>query len=132
MNTRHLYLWAFLLSVGAITYYDLKKCHHLPWPPRIIYTGLTFGLLDLFSLASEELAGVMAIGLVIATFVSNGWVKDCTAQTTAATGQPATTTFVGDQTGGPQQVGAYVAGYPPGSGVQYPTSSGPGTSSTLV
>ena len=97
MRSKHLYLIAWLLTISAIVYYDLKDCHRLPWPPRIIYAGIAFGLLDLLSAFSEELAGVMAIGLVIATYVRQGWTADnpCPGSASGSnTGQPQTTTFL--------------------------------------
>lgn len=100
MSGRHLYLWAFLIAAGTISYYDLKKCKMLPWPPRLIKTGLVFGILDLVSIFNEEIAGVTAIGLVIATFVQNGWVSDC--EHPQATGQPQKTKFIGNSLATPQ------------------------------
>jgi len=87
MGGKRLYLWAFILTCGALTYYQIRECKRLPWPPRYIYAGLTFGLLDLFSLASEELAGVTAIGIVIATFIKRGWSADCNFGGPVATAQ---------------------------------------------
>jgi hypothetical protein len=43
----------------------------------MIYTGLVFAMLSLFSLVSEELAGVIAIGIVLAIFINKGFVRDC-------------------------------------------------------
>jgi hypothetical protein len=40
----------------------MKKCKELPWPPRFIYTGITFLMLDIFALFNEELAGVTSVG----------------------------------------------------------------------
>ena len=55
-------------------------------------TGLVFAMLDLFSLLSNELAAVMAVGVVLALIVNKGFVctdpaKCCQIFTTAATGQ---------------------------------------------
>lgn len=131
MKSKHLYLMAWLITVAAIVYYDMKKCHRLPWPPRIIYAGIAYGLLDIFSLFSEEVAGVMAIGLVIGTFVTNGWHADHPCPGTSSennTGQPQTTAFF---------TGSYTtdeAQQQPGS-YQYlqqgnPTNPGPATGIT--
>ena len=70
-------LAGFIICVGIITYHDVKQCRDLPWPPRIIGTGIVFGLLGALQLFSEELAGVMAIGFTLATAVNNGFVADC-------------------------------------------------------
>lgn len=93
MNIRRLNLFSFLLSVGAISYFHMKKCHELPWPPQFIYTGLVFVLLDFFAVFSEELAGVTSIGFVIGMFVKQGWIADCEH---GGTGQPSTTAFMGN------------------------------------
>jgi len=92
MNVRNAYLVAFALAIIIIAYYDVHTCHRLPWPPRIIMTGLVFAMLDLLSLANQELAGVIAVGIVLALIVNKGFVctdpkKCCTVFTTAATGQ---------------------------------------------
>lgn len=42
----------------------------MPWPPRFVAVGLTFTMLDLFSVVSEGLAGVMAVGFTIAIIVN--------------------------------------------------------------
>lgn len=122
MNARKLNLYAFLLAVGAITYWHLKKCRELPWPPQYIYTALVFSLLDIFALFNEEVAGITSIGFVIAIFVKEGWIADCEH---GGTGQPSTTAYLGSpqppsagslvdynqQTGGvapPQQGGTFV------------------------
>lgn len=65
MTFKHTYLIAFMICIGAITYQDVKNCQDMPWPPRIIATGIVFGILDLFSIISEELAAVIALGIVL-------------------------------------------------------------------
>lgn len=80
MTSKNASLFAFVACVAAIFYFDLKKCHDLPWPPRLIMTGLVFGLLDLFSFVSEELSTVMTVGFVIALFVNKAFVGDCSHQ----------------------------------------------------
>lgn len=75
MNGRGLYLLAFLIVLGLISYNDITKCKQLPWPPRIVATAIAFGVLDLFSIVSGDLAAVIAIGFVLAlvanTLVAN-------------------------------------------------------------
>lgn len=97
MRGRNLNLIAFILICATITYYDLKKCRRLPWPPRFIFAGLTFFLMEAVSIFDETVAGVMAIGFVIAIFLKDGFVADC--EHGAQTGQPQTTEFMGDYTG---------------------------------
>jgi hypothetical protein len=77
----------FVITLAIISYSEVSRCKQLPWPPRIIGTGLVFGLLDLFSFVSEELAGVVAIGIVLAAIVNKGFVTNC-SHTEAGTTQP--------------------------------------------
>jgi len=77
MNLNHLYMIAFALATAIIVYEDVRHCHRLPWPPRIIFTGLVFAMLDLLSIVSQELASVIAIGVVLAIFVNKGFVANC-------------------------------------------------------
>lgn len=97
MRGRNLNLIAFLLIVATISYYDMKKCHRLPWPPRFIFAGLTFLLMEIVGLVDETLSGVTAIGFVIGIFLKDGFVATC--KETQATGQPQNVQFVGDYTG---------------------------------
>ena len=92
MNARRLNLYAFMLAAAAITYWHIKKCRELPWPPQYMYTALVFILLDILSLFNEEIAGVTSIGFVIAIFVKQGWIADCEH---GGTGQPQTTAYLG-------------------------------------
>lgn len=87
MNGRRLNLYAFLLAGGAITYFHMKKCHELPWPPQYIYTGLVFLMLEILSIFNEEISGVSSIGFVIAIFVKQGWIADCEHGGTAQPGK---------------------------------------------
>lgn len=92
MNARRLNMWSFLLACGAITYWHIKKCRELPWPPQYIYTALVFAMLDIFSLFNEEISAVSSIGFVIAIFVKQGWIADCEH---GGTGQVHTTAYLG-------------------------------------
>jgi len=77
MNGRRLYWMAFIITVAVMAWRDIHDCHDLPWPPRFVGAGITFIGLDLFSIISEELAGVMAIGIVIAVLVNTGFKPEC-------------------------------------------------------
>lgn len=82
MNHRALILAGFVITVGLISYHEMKPvekggCARIPFPARIVFTGLTFGLIDLLAILSSELAGVIAIGIPIAAFVNNGFVTSC-------------------------------------------------------
>lgn len=70
MNARHLFIIGFAISCGFIAYQEIKCCHDMPWPPRFIAVGITFTILDIFSIVSESLAGVMAIGFTLAIIVN--------------------------------------------------------------
>lgn len=71
MNPQFMFIGGFVITAGMISYWDIHDCHELPWPPRIVATGLVFGMLDLFSLASPELSGIMAIGFMLAMIVNS-------------------------------------------------------------
>lgn len=64
-----MYLAAWVIAVGIISFQEIKVCHEMPWPPRIIGAGVVFVMLDLFSPMSPELAAVMAIGFVLALLI---------------------------------------------------------------
>lgn len=74
---KKLYWAAFIITVSVMAWRDIHKCHDLPWPPRFVFAGITFIGLDLFSILSEELAGVMAIGIVLAVLVNKGFDPEC-------------------------------------------------------
>lgn len=82
-----MFWWAFLISIIILAWRDIKTCHDLPWPPRFIGAGITFGILDMFSVVSEELASVVAIGIVLAVAVNTGFKPKC--QHAQGTVQPA-------------------------------------------
>lgn len=63
---KHAYLVAFVLASGMITWQSIKNCHALPFPKRIIDAGIVFALLDFLGILSEELAGTLALGFVLA------------------------------------------------------------------
>lgn len=69
MNSRGLFLAAFIVTGSLIAYEDIAKCHMLPWPPRFIFTGITFGLLDLAAGFIGDLAGLIAIGMTLAAIL---------------------------------------------------------------
>lgn len=77
MNKKHLFVGAFLITIGVITWGEIKHCHELPWPPKFVAVAITFGLLDLFSILSEDLASVVAIGIVLAALVNKGFTVNC-------------------------------------------------------
>lgn len=105
MNRRHIFLGAFVIFVGIHTYWELRNCHDLPWPPHFIGAGIALGLLDLFSFVNEDLASVMAIGLVLASVVQKGFTGDCSHK---CTGTSAPTSYAlipnAGQTSGPQTI----------------------------
>jgi len=90
MNSKRVFLIAFLIFVATHTWYSLKKCHELPWPPVFIGAGLTFGMLSIFSVVSEELADTMAIGFVLAALVKQGFTGECSHDCSSPTASTAT------------------------------------------
>jgi hypothetical protein len=91
MSGNRLFLLGFVISIGVISFFDVKKCHRWPHPSRFVYAGIVFALLEVFSFFNEEIAGVSAIGFTIAELVGKGFVGDCQLNTT---GQPQTTAFL--------------------------------------
>lgn len=87
MNIKHAFLAGFAITAGIITWGDISQCHEMPWPPRFVGAALAFGMLDLFSVVSEELAGVIALGIVLAAIVNKGFSTSC--DHAEATAQPA-------------------------------------------
>jgi hypothetical protein len=100
MNSRNTNLIAFALICGAITWYDLKKCHRLPWPPRFVFAAITFLFMELVGLVDERLGAVTSIGFVIAIYMKilappkegSGFWTDCGQQ--VGTSQPQNTAFM--------------------------------------
>lgn len=64
----------FVITVSTITWYEIQNCQRLPFPSRIVMTGLVFGLVDLLSMINPELGGVVGIGIVLAAIVNKGFV----------------------------------------------------------
>lgn len=87
MRGKSLFWWSFLITIVVLSWRDIKDCHDLPWPPRFIGAGITFGMLDLFSIVNEELAGIIAVGIVLAVAVNKGFKSSC--QHSGGTVQPA-------------------------------------------
>jgi len=76
MGRKSLFVTAFIIALFVIAYQEIRNCPregnmpNLPWPPRIIATGLVFVLLDLFSLFDEDLANITAFGFVLGLIVN--------------------------------------------------------------
>jgi len=92
MIAHNIFMSAFIIAVAVIVYEDVHTCHRLPWPPRLIFTGLFFALTSLLSLLNEELAAVVALGAVLAILVNKGFVGDCNIVNASFTVQPASET----------------------------------------
>jgi hypothetical protein len=87
---------AFGGAIVIISWQDIKQCHELPWPPRFIYAGLTFGIIDLISLWNDQLAGLVAIGFLLALLTQSLVKPQCTRP--QGTPQPST---MAEISGGP-------------------------------
>jgi hypothetical protein len=101
MNTKGLFIIAWLLSIAAIAYHDMKQCGMFPRSPRIMATGLVFTLLYIISFFNEKIAGLGAGGFVLALYVNKAWVGGCNQS--GATGQPSTTAFLTGNSANPSQ-----------------------------
>lgn len=135
MNTQRVFLAAFVIVAGIISYQDIRYCSELPWPPRFIFTALTFGLLDLASPMAPELTALMAGGMTLgfglctlAPAQACGFFKpDCDKQTgksnheANATAQPAAYQFL-KNSGGVTAPGPGTPGAGPAGGFQGPTN----------
>jgi len=77
MNSKLIIASSFAVTLGVISYMEISKCKEAPWPPRIIGTGIVFGMISLAALLSEELASVFAVGFVLAALVSKGFSPNC-------------------------------------------------------
>lgn len=92
MDSRKLMMGCFAIVLGIICYQDIAKCKEAPWPPRIIGAGIVFGLLSLFALVAEELANLVAVGIVLAlglaTITKKGGFQPECGPHSCATAQP--------------------------------------------
>lgn len=77
MKGKGLFWMAFIVAIIGLTWRDIHDCHDLPWPPRYIGAGITFGMLDILSQFQEELAGVVAVGIVLAIVINKGFKAQC-------------------------------------------------------
>jgi len=90
MNLRHLYTISFAVVLAIIAWGDITECKELPWPPRIIATGIVFGMLDLSSDLLGDVAPLVAVGIVLAAIVNQNFSKaDCAKRLSYSTSQPA-------------------------------------------
>lgn len=45
---------------------ETRRVHYLPWPPTIVMTSVSFGILGLLGTVQPELAGVLGAGFLLA------------------------------------------------------------------
>lgn len=57
--------YAFIAGLAIVTWSEIKWCHDMPWPPRLVGVGITYGMIDVIGIFSEPLANVFAIGMTI-------------------------------------------------------------------
>lgn len=62
---------AYAVSLGIITWDEVKTCHNLPWPPRFVGAAIVFGMIDIVGALNEELANIFAIGFVAALLIKS-------------------------------------------------------------
>lgn len=140
MNVRRLNLYAFLIAIAMITYWHMKRCKELPWPPQYIYTALVFALLDIVSFFNEEIAGVSSIGMVLGIFfveagtIGQGHILGTTftACEHGGTGQPQTTGFISTNYGGDQPPSAASMDYQTGAAGQTAAAIPPPSGTQVV
>lgn len=67
--------YEYILAVGIVSWAAIKgqgkpgTKHHqsyMPWPPTIVYTSLSFGILSFVAAASAPLAGTLGAGFMLA------------------------------------------------------------------
>lgn len=46
-----------------------KRVHYYPWPPTIVMTSVSFGILGLFATVQPELAGILGAGFLLAQII---------------------------------------------------------------
>lgn len=133
LGARRLYLYAFLIATGIIVYREYKVCKDagktgfdlLPWPPRIIMTGVAFMGLDAMSFFSAELAGIMAIGFVLAFALTGQWKNTSCNHMADCYSQPGSYQFIEGGIAPPGAQPLPVPALPPGTTPEIPPGSGP-------
>lgn len=99
MNSRHAFIGCFIVVCLMITWQELKNCHALPFPTRLIATGVVFGLLDIASGLLGSVALVVGVGYTVAIAICTvapnktctlrlNTTSDCNAYLASATSQP--------------------------------------------
>lgn len=75
MNTR-LLAYEYILAVGITSWAAIrgtgkgsKRERYAPWPPTIVFTSISFGILSLLAGISAPLAGSLGAGFMLATLV---------------------------------------------------------------
>lgn len=89
VDHRKLFVACFAVVIGIITWGDISTCHEMPFPPRIVATGLVFGLLDIASSFLGDVAPLIGVGIVIAAIINKSFRQpNCNERLAAATTQP--------------------------------------------
>jgi cell wall-associated NlpC family hydrolase len=97
MQVKHLYVTSFVVVLGIISYGDITECHDMPFPPRFVATGITFGTLAMASGVIGPAAPLVAIGFVVAAILNKNFrAPDCQARLAAATASPMSMQYLGN------------------------------------
>jgi hypothetical protein len=67
---------AFVGGLAIVTWSEIKFCHDMPWPPRLVGTGIVYGMIDVIGILSDPLANVFAIGFTVVLLMqvlSDNW-----------------------------------------------------------
>jgi cell wall-associated NlpC family hydrolase len=95
MKLKHLYVTCFFVVLGIISYGDVTECGDMPFPPRFVATGITFGTLAMASGFIGPAAPLVAIGFVIAAILNKNFrAPDCEARLAAATSNPGSMNYL--------------------------------------
>lgn len=127
MKVKHLYVTSFFVVLAIISYGDVTECGDMPFPPRFVAAGITFGTLAMASGLIGPAAPLVAIGFVIAAILNKNFrAPDCQARLAAATASPASMQYLGNAPSGsnptgpsnpPNDTGGTAAFYPAGPGL---------------
>lgn len=87
MNTSKLLAGEFVIAIGIVSWSairgtdqdvivdrdpprkEARRVHYFPWPPTIVMTSVSFGILGLFATVQPELAGILGAGFLLAQLV---------------------------------------------------------------
>lgn len=48
---------------------ETRRVHYLPWPPTVVMTSVSFGILGLLGTVQPDLAGILGAGFLLAQLI---------------------------------------------------------------